>query len=60
MSEMINMHKQLAMGKSPTVEAPGKGSMPKYAKGGKVKSGKMPGLMIAMAVPVKKPAGRGR
>ena len=60
MSEMINQHKQLAMGKSPNVEAPGKGAMPKYAKGGKVKAGKMPGVMIAVALPVKKSAGRGR
>lgn len=93
MAEAINLHKQIAMGKSPTVEAPGKSVMPKYAKGGSVKvppaldssrknplprpiagnegkiatlkKGGMPpkrgmGITIAVAVPVKKSAGRGR
>ena len=60
MPEAINQHKQIAMGKSPSVEAPGKGSIPKYAKGGNVKAGKMSGLTIALAIPVKRSAGRGR
>lgn len=59
MSEAMNQHKQLAMGKSPTVSVPGKGSMPKYAKGGNVKSAKMPNIAIVLARPVKKSAGRG-
>lgn len=60
MSEAINQHKQIAMGKSPTVNVPGKGSIPKYAKGGNVKAPKMSGLTIAVAIPVKKATGRGR
>lgn len=95
MSEAINIHKQLAMGKSPEVRNNAKSVIQKYAKGGAVmneskvanlpargsapppfpksdgtkiatykKGGnvakKMPGLTIAIAVPVKKASGRGR
>ena len=98
MADAINLHKQIAMGKSPKVEAAGKSVMPKYAKGGAVmaegkastlindssrknplprpmpgnegkiatlKKGGMPpkrgmGITIAVAVPARKAAGRGR
>lgn len=93
MAEAINLHKQIAMGKAPKVEAAGKSVMPKYAKGGTVKvpgaldssrkeplprppagmagkiatlkkGGAVPkkgmGVTIAVAIPVKKSAGRGR
>lgn len=93
MAEAINMHKSLAMGKPTTTEAAGKGSIPKYAKGGAVmsekgvanlpakgtipplpkptgkiatlkKGGAVPkrgmGITIAVAVPARKAAGRGR
>lgn len=93
MAEAINIHKQLAMGKSPEVRNSAKGSIPKYAAGGSVKvppaldssrkeplprppagmagkiatlkkGGAVPkkglGVTIAVAIPVKKSAGRGR
>jgi hypothetical protein len=88
----VNMHKLLASGASPQVEAPGKSVIQKYAGGGKVmpeskaanlparggvmpvtkatgekiatfkKGGKakMPGLTIAVAIPMRKASGRGR
>jgi len=91
--DATNQHKRLAMGESGSIAmASGKGSLPKYAKGGSVmpevgvanlpprgdrkpalggpfgkvatmkKGGraKMPGLTIAVAIPVKRSAGRGR
>jgi len=91
--EATNLHKRLAMGASgSTAMASGKGSLPKYAKGGSVmpeagvadlpprgdrkpalggpfgkvatmkKGGKAKpiGYSIAIAIPVKRSAGRGR
>ena len=90
----VNMHKLLASGASPQVEAKGKSVIQKYAKGGAVmaeggaanlparggvlepmkatgakiaslkKGGAVPkkgmGLTIAIGIPVRKAAGRGR
>lgn len=60
MAEAINIHKQLAMGKSPEVRNSAKGSIPKYANGGAVMSEKGVATLPAKGVipPLPKPGGK--
>jgi hypothetical protein len=51
MSDEINMHKSLAMGKPTTTEAAGKGVIQKYKKGGSIAESKAANLPVRGSAP---------